>query len=305
MPRTPADRRALRVALDQLAEQDPLIGLRQDDARQELSVSLYGEVQKEVIQATLAGDFGVDVTFRESTTICIERPAGSGAAFEIIDTDGNPFLATVGLRVDPAPVGSGVSFGLEVELGSMPLSFFTAVEETVRATLDQGLCGWRVADCAVTMTHSGYWAKQSHSHATFDKSMSSTARDFRQLTPLVLMGALRRAGTQVLEPVHRFELELPADALGPVLPVIAQLGGVPGNPVLRGATCTLDGDVPAARVHELRQRLPGLTRGEALLDTAFHRYEPVRGAAPRRPRTDDDPLDREEYIRRVSGWGGR
>ncbi len=99
--------------------------------------------------------------------------------------------------------------------------------------------------------------------------------------------------------MHRFELELPADALGPVLPVIARLGGVPGNPVLRGATCTLDGDVPAARVHELRQRLPGLTRGEALLDTAFDRYEPVRGAAPGRSRTDDDPLDREEYIRRV------
>jgi ribosomal protection tetracycline resistance protein len=305
VPRTPADRRALRGALDQLAEQDPLIGLRQDDARQEISVSLYGEVQKEVIQATLADDFGVDVTFRETTTICIERPAGSGAAFEIIDTDGNPFLATVGLRVDPAPAGSGVTFALEVELGSMPLSFFTAVEETVRATLEQGLYGWRVADCAVTMTHSGYWAKQSHSHATFDKSMSSTARDFRQLTPLVLMAALRRAGTRVLEPVHRFQLELPADALGPVLPAIAQLGGVPGSPLLDGATCRLEGDVPAARVHELRQRLPGLTRGEALLESAFDRYEPVRGAPPSRPRTDDDPLDREEYVRRVSGRRGR
>ena len=301
VPCTPADRRALRGALDQLAEQDPLIGVRQDAVRQELSVTLYGEVQKEVIQATLADDFGVDVTFRETTTICIERPRGSGAAFEIIDTDGNPFLATVGLRVDPAPVGSGVSFGLEVELGSMPLSFFTAVEETVRATLEQGLHGWRVTDCAVTMTHSGYWAKQSAAHAVFDKSMSSTARDFRQLTPLVLMGALRRAGTRVLEPVHRFELELPADALGPVLPAIAQLGGVPGSPVLRGATCTLVGDVPAARVHELRQRLPGLTSGEALLESAFDRYEPVRGEPPSRSRTDDDPLDREEYIRRVSG----
>ena len=72
-------------------------------------------------------------------------------------------------------------------------------------------------------------------------------------------------------------LELPADTLGPVLPVIARLGGVPGAPVLRGATCMLVGDVPAARVHELRQRLPGLTRGEALLDTAFDRYEPVSG----------------------------
>ena len=301
VPCTPADRRALRGALDQLAEQDPLIGVRQDAVRQELSVTLYGEVQKEVIQATLADDFGVDVTFRETTTICIERPRGSGAAFEIIATDGNPFLATVGLRVDPAPAGSGVSFGLEVELGSMPLSFFTAVEETVRATLEQGLHGWRVTDCAVTMTHSGYWAKQSAAHAGFDKSMSSTARDFRQLTPLVLMEALRRAGTRVLEPVHRFELELPADALGPVLPVIAQLGGVPGSPALHGATCTVEGDVPAARVHELRQRLPGLTSGEALLESAFDRYEPVRGEPPSRSRTDDDPLDREEYIRRVSG----
>ena len=40
-------------------------------------------MQKEVIQATLAADFGVEVAFRETTTLCIERPAGSGAAFEL------------------------------------------------------------------------------------------------------------------------------------------------------------------------------------------------------------------------------
>ena len=97
VPRRRADRGALRVALDQLAEQDPLIDLRQDELRQEISVSLYGEVQKEVIQATLANDFGVDVTFRATTTICIERPDGTGAAAEILGEEPNPFLATVGL----------------------------------------------------------------------------------------------------------------------------------------------------------------------------------------------------------------
>ena len=81
---------ALRVALAQLAEQDPLIDVRQDELRQELSVSLYGEMQKQVIEATLATDFGVDVRFRPTTTICIERPAGSGAAAEIMDEDGEP-----------------------------------------------------------------------------------------------------------------------------------------------------------------------------------------------------------------------
>jgi ribosomal protection tetracycline resistance protein len=301
VPRRRADRGALHVALTQLAEQDPLIGFRQDELRGELSVSLYGEVQKEVIQATLAGDYGVDVTFRETTTICIERPVGSGAAFEIIDVDPNPFLATVGLRVDPAPVGAGVEFRLEIERGSMPPSFFKAVEETVRETLHQGLCGWEVTDCAVTMTHSGYWAKQSHSHAVFDKSMSSTARDFRNLTPLVLMSALRQAGTTVYEPMHRFGLEFPADSLGPLLAVLGRLQAVPDPPVMRGATCLLEGEIPAARVHELTQQLPALTRGEGVLESAFHRHQPVRGAVPSRPRTDHDPLDRNAYLRRVAG----
>jgi len=149
-PRRPEDAGALRVALDQLAEQDPLIDLRQDELRHELHVSLYGEVQKEVIQQTLATDFGVDVEFRETTTICIEQPIGTGAAVELIARAPNPFLATVGLRVEPAPVGSGVDFRLEVELGSIPLSFHTAVEDTVRETLHQGLQGWEVTDCAVT-----------------------------------------------------------------------------------------------------------------------------------------------------------
>ncbi|MFE9014627.1 GTP-binding protein [Streptomyces cyaneofuscatus] len=305
VPVRPEDRGALHVALGRLAEQDPLIAVRRDDLRQEVSLSLYGEVQKEVIEATLADEFGVDVTFRATTTICLERPAGTGAAVEIIDTDPNPFLATVGLRVDPAPYGTGVEFRREVELGSMPYSLMRAVEETVLSTLTQGIHGWQVTDCVVTQTHSGYWPRQSHSHGTFDKSMSSTAGDFRHLTPLVLMDALRRAGTQVYEPMHRFRLELPTDTFGALVPILARLRAVPGPPEMRGALCTLEGELPAARVHELQQLLPGLTRGEGMLESAFDGHRPVTGPVPDRPRTDHDPLHRKEYllrtVRRVAG----
>ncbi|HZD98769.1 MAG TPA: translation factor GTPase family protein, partial [Micromonosporaceae bacterium] len=225
--RDPGDRAALHVALSQLAEQDPLINLRQDDRRHEVFVSLYGEVQKEVIQATLADDFGVDATFRETTTICIERPVGVGTAVETIATEPNPFLATVGLRVEPQPVGSGVDFRLGVELGSLPLAFINAIEQAVRETLGQGLRGWPVVDCAVTLIRSGYWARQSHAHGTFDASMSSTAGDFRNLTPLVLMAALVGAGTVVCEPVHRFRLDVPADLVGSAMPALVRLGAIP------------------------------------------------------------------------------
>ncbi|MFD4480815.1 GTP-binding protein [Streptomyces sp. NPDC058471] len=301
VPTRPGDKGALHLALAQLAEQDPLIDLRQDDLRQEVYVSLYGEVQKEVIQATLLDEYGIDVDFCETTTLCVERVTGSGSAFEIIDKDDNPFLATVGLRVDPGAPGSGVEFRLEIELGSMPYAFFRAVEETVRESLHQGVHGWEVSDCVVTMTHSGYWPRQSHAHGTFDKSMSSTAGDFRQLTPLVLLSALRRAGTQVHEPLHRFRLSVPDDVFGQLLPALSRLRAVPHTQTARGASYVVEGEIPAARVHELEQLLPSLTRGEGELESAFERYQPVRGEAPDRPRTDRNPLCRKEYLREVAG----
>ena len=251
VPRSPDDNGALRVALGQLAEQDPLIGVRQDDTRREISVSLYGEVQKEVIEATLANDFGLEVGFRETTTICIERPVGTGAAVEFLRKEPNPFLATVGLRIEPGAAGSGVDFRLEVELGSMPPAFFRAVEDTVRETLQQGIYGWRVADCMVTMTHAGYLPRQSHAHQGFAKEMSTTGADFRGLTPLVVMSALQEAGTQVYEPIHRFLLEAPADVLGPLLPALARLRAAPADSV-----------DPRLVVHD-RGRDPGRPRAQA------------------------------------------
>ncbi len=300
-PRRPEDKGRLHLALTQLAEQDPLINLRQDDVRQELFLSLYGEVQKEVIQQTLADDFGVEAGFRGTTTICVERPVGTGEAVEFIRKGGNPFVATVGLRVEPTPIGSGVDYRRDSSvLGTMPRAFFKAVEETVHEALQQGIHGWRVTDCVVTLTHTGYYPRQSHAHQGFAKEMSGTAGDFRNLTLLVLMSALKQAGTKVCEPIHRFHLELPADTLGPALPALARMHAVPGTPTIRGSWCTLEGEIPAACVHELRRRLPALSRGEGVFESAFDSYREVNGTTPTRPRTDLNPLNRDEYLLHVA-----
>jgi ribosomal protection tetracycline resistance protein len=304
VPRDAEDKAELSVALGRLAEQDPLIGVRQDDVRQELSVSLYGEVQKEVIEATLATDFGIAVDFRETTTICVERPVGTGAAVERIRVAPNPFLATVGLRLEPGAIGSGVVYELDPQVhGTLPHAFFRAVDATVHETLRQGLCGWQVTDCVVTLTHTGYYPRQSHAHQGFAKSMSSTGSDFRNLTPLVLMTSLKQAGTVVCEPVHSFHLGLPADTLAAAMGLLGRLDAVPETPVIAGSWCTVEGDVRAARVHELRLQLPAKTRGEGVLEVTFDRYEPVAGDPPERPRWDYNPLNREEYLLRLKRGG--
>ena len=275
VPARPADQGPLRAALGQLAEQDPLINVRQDDARQEILVSLYGEVQKEVIQATLAADFGIEAGFRETTTICIERPAGAGTAAEFMGEPANPFRATVGLRIVPAEAGAGVRFRLGIERGALPVAFQKAVEETVYQTLQRGLRGWQVTDCTVTLTHSGFTPPPPSGWSKW----SSSAGDFRNLTPLVLMSALRQAGTRVYEPVHRFHLEAPADTAWSVLPALTRLGAVPDGPVTQGSLLIMTGDIPATQVHELRQQLPGLTHGAGILDATFGYYRLARGPA--------------------------
>jgi ribosomal protection tetracycline resistance protein len=114
------------------------------------------------------------------------------------------------------------------------------------------------------------------------------------------MRALKEAGTVVCEPIHRFHLEFPADTLGSILPALARLEAVPAAPAVRGSSCTLEGEIRVARVHELQQQLRGLTRGEGALESALERYEPVRGAPPKRRRTDRNPLNREDYLLHLS-----
>jgi ribosomal protection tetracycline resistance protein len=122
----------------------------------------------------------------------------------------------------------------------------------------------------------------------------------------VLMTALLRAGTQVLEPVQRVRLEVPTDSVGSVLALLTRLRGIPGRTDELGSGHVIDGEIPAASVHELQQRLPGLTRGEGVAETFVGRHRPVQGvAAPERSRTDDDPRDRHRYLLATTRAAGR
>ncbi len=263
------DETALRGALARLAEEDPLINVRADETGRELSVSLYGEVQQEVIQATLAADFGIAVTFRETTTICVERPAGRGEALEVLNTDPNPFQATIGLRVEPAPPGTGIEFRTLVEPQAMPLyvyksagGFADAMSQYVRRTLREGCFGWQVTDCVVTLVQCGY----------------------RTL---------------------RVGLEAPAGAASAVLTMLGRLGAAVTDQSVRGDLTTIETIVPAARASELRRRLPGLTAGEGVFESTFDGYRRVAGDAPVRRRTTADPRHRKEYLNSLTREGAR
>ncbi|GHJ16180.1 elongation factor G [Micromonospora sp. AKA38] len=299
-PVDPDQRLAMFAGLAELADEDPLVDLRLDERQAEAVIRLHGEVQKEVLAALMADRYGVRVRFSGTLTACIERVVGTGAAEERVQERGNPYLAGLGLRVDAAPVGHGVEFRPGVEPGRLPPAFVAATEEGVRAGLRQGRHGWPVTDCTVTMTASRYWPRQSRPHQKFDKSISTVAADFRNLAPVVVAAALRRAGTRVCQPIERFDVNLPQQAVETVLALLGRVGAIVHDTVVAGGYLEVSGTLPTARVPQVVVALPDLTGGEAVLTTTFDHYAPVTGAEPPTlPRRGPDPAVRDEWFRAV------
>jgi ribosomal protection tetracycline resistance protein len=309
--RAPEQTGSLRAALSQLAEQDPLIDVRQDDHRHEIAVSLYGEVQKEVIQSTLERDYGVLADFRDTTTVCIERPARVGEAEEVIHArtktnitgrssplSTNPFMATLALRVEPAAIGSGIEFRSDVEVRYIPMYLFHTVDAFtvqmaayVREALAEGLAGWQVTDCRVTMTDCGY------------ASPVTSPADFRRLTQLVLATALARAGTWVCEPLADLALEIPTLTAPAVLGTLGRLGGRVRGQFSANGLSRVDAVMPVAQVRSLQHQLPGLSAGEGILETRPGGYQPIGDDPPKRPRSRPSPLDRDAWLASLAKRG--
>jgi ribosomal protection tetracycline resistance protein len=278
----------LYQALLELAEEDPLIYVLRDDVHQSLYLRLFGEVQKEVIESTLREHYDLEVRFAETSIVCIEKPGGTGQAEEIMGAAGNPFMATVGFLIEPGPVGSGVTY--QYTPGALPPHFHRTIEETVRATLAQGLYGWEVTDIVVTLTHTGY-----NSH----RQDGTKAADFRNLVPLVLMEALSQAGTDVYEPINQFELSGPVSAISTALFTLSELRAVYEQPILHNDTFVVTGTLPVETSETFRRALPSFTEGEGVFVAQPAGFIKREGEFPTRKRMDYNPLNRREYLLHV------
>jgi ribosomal protection tetracycline resistance protein len=161
------------------------------------------------------------------------------------------------------------------------------MDEYVRSALGEGRFGWQVTDCVVTMVDCNYSIADGPPSR---RGPLSTPADFRGLTPIVLRQALDAAATVVCEPMLRVGLEIPAWAISAVSTALGRLGAAVKHQSVHGDLTTIETVVPAARVPDLRRRLPALTAGEGVLESTFDGYRPVHGDPPTRRRTTAQPV---------------
>ncbi len=257
--RDAADRARLFEAVRLLSAQDPLIDARLDGADRELTVSLYGEVQREVLTTRLAEEFGIEADVSETRTVHVERVAGIGEAASQVRT-GN---ASVAFRIEPGAPDSGGEYVMGTERGYLLPAHHRAIEETVPRVLASGLQGWRVVDWLVTLTDGRFSAP------------TPPAGYYRDLTERALRHALQQAGTLECEPVSAFEVDVPEESFTAVLHALTAAGATPDLPVFDASRCTFTGKIPTRSVHSVEHGLPELTGGRGFLATEPAGYVPV------------------------------
>lgn len=87
----------------------------------------------EVVKALLEERFQLAVQFGELMTIFKECPKKGAEAVIHMNEPLNPYGASVGLSIEPLPLGSGLVFESEVSYGYLNKSFQWAVRDGVKA----------------------------------------------------------------------------------------------------------------------------------------------------------------------------
>lgn len=264
-----ADIHTVLSALRELAEEDPMLAVSWDEHLQEIRLRLMGAVQLEVVRDLMARRFGLDIDFGPGSILykeTISRPVMGIGHFEPLR-----HYAEVHLRLDPAPRGSGVTFGSECSEDDLDRNWQRLILTNAQERELVGvLTGAPVTDVRITLV--GGRAHLKHTEGG----------DFRQATYRAMRQALMTArelgACMLLEPWYAFELELPTDKVGRAMSDLTRMSARFGSPEQMGDEARLTGEVPASELGDYALQLAEYTSGQGRISLEFSGYEPCHDA---------------------------
>ena len=283
-PKTAEQRDRLLDALTQIADTDPLLHYEVDSTTHEIILSFLGRMQLEVVSALLTEKYKIETAVKEPTVIYLERPLKVASHTIHIEVPPNPFWASIGLSVTPLPLGSGVKYESRVSLGYLNQSFQNAVMDGIRYGLGQGLYGWNVTDCKICFEYGLYY------------SPVSTPADFRSLAPIVLEQALKKSGTQLLEPYLSFTLYAPQEYLSRAYHDAPKYCATIETAQVKKDEVVFTGEIPARYIQAYRTDLAFYTNGRSVCLTELKGYQAAVGEPVIQPRRPNSRLDKVRHM---------
>lgn len=237
-------------ALQELADEDPLLDAQWLQDERELHIKVMGPIQLEILNSVLEERYALKVTFGQPSVIYKETPARAGEGF-IAYTMPKPCWAILRFQIEPGPPGSGLVYDSKVRSSDLLPQYQSETARRVPEALQQGLYGWEVTDLKVTLTEGQHHVWHTH------------PLDFAVATPMGIMDGLARVGTKLLEPILQVRIVVPEENGGRVMNDLVQMRGTFEPPVLQGERMIIEGRLPLATSLDYPVSLSSYTKGRS------------------------------------------
>jgi elongation factor G len=227
-----------------------------------------GELHLEVLVDRMLREFRVQarvgrpqVAYRESITRPVER-----AEYRYIkQTGGRGQYGHVVLELEPAEMGSGVTFENDIVGGVIPKEYISGIEKGIREAAEAGvLAGYPVTDIRVRLYDGSF------------HEVDSSEMAFKMAASLAFKEGIQKGNPVLLEPVMKVEVVVPEEFLGDIIGQLnARRGEILGTELRPGNTQAVRAMVPLAEMFGYATDLRSATQGRGAFTMEFDHYNHV------------------------------
>ena len=279
-PRERKDDVKLSAALQKLGQEDPSLGIEQNQDTGETILSGNGEMHLRVAVERLEGKYQIpvesyapSVPYRETI-----RKGATQRGRHKKQSGGHGQFGDVVIDIKPLPRGSGFAFTDTITGGVVPRQYFSSVEAGVRDFLKSGPLGFPVVDIAVNLADGSY------------HSVDSSDMAFQQAARIGMKEGMAQCAPVLLEPIFKVEIYTPTEATARVTAIVpqrrGQILGFDARPDWDGWD-VVEALMPQAEIGNLIVELRSATAGVATYRAKFDHMAELTG------RGADDVMNRQ------------
>lgn len=283
------DYQKLGEALEILNMEDPILGFKWFKEEKEFHLKILGPIQTEVLKENLVQRWAIEAEFHKPKVIYKETPSKTAQGY-VRYWMPKPCWAILTFLIEPAPLGSGVTFTSKVRSSDISNKYINEVKRAIPWSLKQGIHGYEITDLSITLTEGT------------EHNVHSNPGDFLLATPMGVLRGLENAGTDLLEPMYAFEIKANQDLLGVISSDLNQMNAEINAPVFDKDFFILNGRVSVAVAMDYSIKFNATTSGKGRLRLMLDGYKKTFTTKDKiRGYKGVSPLDESQWILHMRG----
>lgn len=264
-PITKSDEEKIGPALQKLLDEDKSFSVTRNNETKELLIGGQGITQLDVIKNKLKNGFGVDIelshpkiayreTIKGNSTVQGKHKKQSGGSGQYGD-----------VIIKFENIEDEFEFKEEVFGGSVPKQYIPAVEKGLRDAISKGvLAGYPVVNLRATLLDGSY------------HPVDSSEMAFKIAASVAFKKGLKEATPVLLEPIMKFEINIPNEYMGDVMgDMNKRRGKILGMEPQQDGSQLIIAEAPESEMFRYTIDLKSMTQARGSFIMKFVRYEEV------------------------------